>query len=573
MRGKRSKAILAITAACMLLLAACSSNNNSNSAGSSSKPADSVASSAAPSQTGEAEQEVKKLEDYTDEMKLSSYQGAVYGGPTNGPSTEFAKYVKSRFKINVDGFVWPAGEDSQKKISLMAASGEMPDIVLYMIDPPSLQLYNQMADAGMLLDIEPYLENSPNLTKYFTKTMLDAFRNPKDGKLYVLPGFTINPELKDELTIAVNEVLMVRQDWLNELKLEVPTTPDELYEVLKAFKAMPAVDGKPVVPYLPLHLGEQISGQIGGMFGIHRYRTAHDDNEKKMIDYHETPDYVEYLKYASKLFREGLIDPESYKLTWQQAYYDMIPKEYVGIASMWPNEIASINGAFEKNNSNANYVPMPLPKAPGVNNSEMAYINTLGGAGIVVSKKVSDPERLFKYLDWLNTNEGWATIAWGPPSKDNGVWYISDDGKLIDNPEVEKQKMAENPKWGADVLGGWAYGLPGILKYTHDLVLDEGRPMNETRALAKKMYDGEIFMDTVFDIYQNAPPGDIRKTKFVDIDKIFKETEARIVMTAKDDAAVEKMYNTMMEQAQKAGLADMLKEDYTRYMEIKAKYQ
>lgn len=565
MRGTTGKwmAMGLVVALSVSLLAACSSNkqpagNTPANTGSSAKPG------AKPD---------KKLEDYTDEMKITAYQGARYAGPSNGPTTEYAKYVKQKFKINVDGFVWPAGEDGQKKVSLIAASGEMPDIIQYKIDPPALQIYQQMADAGMLLDIEPYLKNTPDITKYYTKTILDSFRNPTDGKLYILPGFTVNPDLKDQLTIAVNDVLMIREDWLKKLNLEAPKTPDEFYNVLKAFKSLPPVNGKPVVPYLPLTEGQEINYHIGGMFGIHRYKDAHDDNEKRMVDYHEKPEYVQYLKFASKLFREGLIDPEAYKLKWQQAYNDMIPKGNVGIASMWPNDIAGFNLGFQKTDPNAKYVPFPLPKAPGVQNSQIERINTLGTSGIVISKKVSDPERLFKYLNWMNTNEGWATVVWGPPSKDNGAWYIADDGKLIDNLEVDQKKTAENPKWGADVLGAWAYGLSGILKYTHDLVLDKARPMNEMRALAKKQYADEIFMDTVYDIYQNTPPGPVRKAKGVDLDKIFKETEARIIMTSKDDADVEKMYNAMMEQAKKADLIDIMKEDYGRYMAVKAKYK
>lgn len=559
MRGKTVKRISGAVAATlsMALLAACTAKE---------EPAGSASGSGKPGSD-------KKLEEYADEMKITAYQGTAYAGPSNGPTTEYAKYIKQKFKINVDGFVWPAGEDGQKKISLIAASGEMPDIIQYRNDSSALQIYQQMADAGMLLDIEPYLKNTPNITKYFTKTILDAYRNPTDGKLYVLPGFTVNPDLKDQLTIAVNDVLMIREDWLSKLNLQVPKTPDEFYEVLKAFKSLPPVNGKQIVPYVPLSEGGEINYHIGGMFGIHRYADARDDNEKRMIDAHEKPEYLQYLKFASKLFREGLIDPEAYKLKWQQPYNDMIPKGYVGVASMWPNDISGFNKGFEKSMPGAKYVPMPLPKAPGVTNSRIGHINTLGSSAIVISKKMSDPERLFKYMDWMNTNEGWATMVWGPPSKDNGAWYIAEDGKLIDNFELDQKKMAENPKWGADVLGAWAYGLSGILKYTHDLVLDQARQMNETRALAKKQYDSEIYMDTILDIYLNTPPGPIRKAKGVDLDKIFQETEARIIMKAKDDADVETMYNAMMEQAKKAGFIEILKEDYGRYTAVKEKYK
>ncbi|UVI33373.1 extracellular solute-binding protein [Paenibacillus spongiae] len=259
-------------------------------------------------------------------------------------------------------------------------------------------------------------------------------------------------------------------------------------------------------------------------------------------------------------------------MKWQEAYNDILPKGYAGIANMWPSEIYGLTTVLQKNDPNAKYVPMPLPKAPGVTNSQLERINTLGGSGIVISSKVKDPERLFKYIDWMATNEGWSTMTFGPPSKDNGTWYIDEQGKFIDNEQLQKQKSAEIPRWGVDVLGNWAYGLPGVLKYTQDLLMDEARQPEPLRELAKQQYANEIFIDTVYDIFLNSQPGPVRIAKGIDLDKIFKETEARIIMQSKDDADVEKMYASMMAEAEKAGFTEILKEDYVRYMAVKEKY-
>jgi ABC-type glycerol-3-phosphate transport system substrate-binding protein len=405
--------------------------------------------------------------------------------------------------------------------------------------------------------------------KYLSPEILDSFRNPSDGKLYVLPEFTVRPDLVEELTVAVNNVLIIREDWLKKLNLSAPKTPDELYSVLKAFKTLPDINGQPVMPYSPLWVGNEINYHFGGMFGIHRYKNAVDDNEQRMIDYREKPEYLEYLKFSSKLFREGLINPEAYKMEWQQVYNDINPRGIVGLQSMWPNSISDINTQLQKVDPNAKMVPIPLPKAPGVEKSMIERINTLGTSAVIINKNFPDPERLFKFMDWQASNEGWASVVWGPPSKDNGSWYIDENGRLIDNFDVEKTKLAENPRWSADVLGGWAYGLYGVLKYTHNLVLDEFRPVNEMRALAKELYKDEIFIDNTYDRFMTLAPGPIRETKGTDLDKIFTETEARIIMTAKDDSDVEKMYQEMMVQANKAGFIDIMKEDYKRYMALK----
>jgi len=237
---------------------------------------------------------------------------------------------------------------------------------------------------------------------------------------------------------------------------------------------------------------------------------------------------------------------------------------------MWPSTISGLTTLLQKVVPEGNYMPMPLPKADGVGDSEYWPVITLGSSAIVISKKVSDPERLFKYLNWMSTNEGWATMVWGPPSKDNGNWFIDDSGKLIDNKELADQKMVD-PKWYPS-LGGWAYGLVGILQYTQDLVLDQAREKEPIRQLAKTMSDSDIFMDTIYDIYSMSPDGPVGQVKKTDITKIFTEQEAKIIMDSKSDQQVEDSYKQMMEAANKAGLIEVLKEDYQRYQEIKTKY-
>ena len=517
----------------------------------------------------------KTLEDYTDEMKLTAYQGANYGGPTiPSKDTEYAKYVKEKFKINVDEFVWPAGEDVAQKISTFAASGEMPDIIQAPLDAKNKDVFKQMADSGMLLDVEEYLNKyAPEAMKYFTPTILDVQRNPTDNKLYIIPGYTVNPALKDKLTVDTNEVLIYREDLLKKAGLEVPKTPDEFYNVLKTFKQMDAPNGNKIVPFCPLWNGAPISnvfGIIGAMFGTQKYHAKTNDAEQRLIDVHESPEYLDYLKFTSKLFREGLIHTESYTLGWQKVFNEFLPQGLIGVSVMWPSTISGLTTLLQKVVPEGNYMPMPLPKADGVGDSEYWPVITLGSSAIVISKKVSDPERLFKYLNWMSTNEGWATMVWGPPSKDNGNWFIDDSGKLIDNKELADQKMVD-PKWYPS-LGGWAYGLVGILQYTQDLVLDQAREKEPIRQLAKTMSDSDIFMDTIYDIYSMSPDGPVGQVKKTDITKIFTEQEAKIIMDSKSDQQVEDSYKQMMEAANKAGLIEVLKEDYQRYQEIKTKY-
>ena len=86
-----------------------------------------------------------------------------------------------------------------------------------------------MAD-DILLDVFPYLEYAPDYDYYRTRTPEDEQDSLTDS------GYVV------ELTSFFSEDLgpstgpMIRQDWLDALKLDTPVTYDDWHDVLAAFK-------------------------------------------------------------------------------------------------------------------------------------------------------------------------------------------------------------------------------------------------------------------------------------------------------------------------------------------------
>jgi putative aldouronate transport system substrate-binding protein len=514
----------------------------------------------------------KTLEDYPDVMKVSCLVTGYYGGPANGTDTELYKLIKDRYKIDLSDWEWTTGDPGLQKASMYVASGDMPDAIIFGPEPAyktkAKQIADQFVDAGIVMDIEPYLANTPNIMKYLSSEILQAFRS-KDGKLYMLPSYTVKPDLASELTVEVVTVLYARTDWLKQLNLEPPKTTDEFYAMLKAFQTLPDVNGKKVIPFAPLWNGDAIQSDIGGMFGIWNYRMAPKDDEQRMMDMYETPNYLNYLKFASKLFREGLIYQETYSTSWEKIYNEMMPGGYVGCGTMWSPNISDSEAALKKVAPDGDYEVIPLPKAPGVDKTELAQVNTLGNIYTLFSKKISDPERLFKLLDWMCSREGWPYIAYGAPSKEKGEWYIDESGKTVYDASHITDFTKDNPKYKQDVLGEWCYGLAGVLKFTPDLIFDVSTPMNEHRAAAHQLYANDIFMNPLYDLYSMQDAGPVGQARNADLAKLYTESETNIIMTAADDAAVETMYNKMMDDANKSGRLDVLKEQYQTYLKVK----
>jgi len=86
--------------------------------------------------------------------------------------------------------------------------------------------YDSLLSQGMLMPIEDLVaEYAPNVYAARTTEWIERLRE-KDGHIYTLDNYE---------TIGDNQGVLIRKDWLDNLGLELPDTPDELYEVLTAF--------------------------------------------------------------------------------------------------------------------------------------------------------------------------------------------------------------------------------------------------------------------------------------------------------------------------------------------------
>ncbi len=136
--------------------------------------------------------------------------------------------VEERTGVHVE-FVSAGGMGDAEALTLWAAAGTLPDLI-----PNAAANYpggGEVAVADdILMDVAPYLEYAPDYDAYRTRTSKDEQDSLTDS------GFVV------ELTSFFSEDIgpstgpMIRQDWLDEQKLDTPVTYDDWHQVLTAFK-------------------------------------------------------------------------------------------------------------------------------------------------------------------------------------------------------------------------------------------------------------------------------------------------------------------------------------------------
>ncbi len=137
--------------------------------------------------------------------------------------------------------VWEeVSADWDQKKSTMLAAGDVPDLIVgtQAITDTDLATYGTLFE-----DLSDDLDALPNVKAMLeAKPELQALATQAGGEIYAVPGY------KRFWPPTVQHQYINRQ-WLDTLGLEVPTTWDELFDVLVAFKeGDPTGTGTPVIP-------------------------------------------------------------------------------------------------------------------------------------------------------------------------------------------------------------------------------------------------------------------------------------------------------------------------------------
>ena len=216
----------------------------------------------------------------------------------NPAEQETAAYnvVQAFMKANPDVKVNIQGAETQehiKKMKAAAQSGTLPDI-FWMLPAPALE----MANAGLLLDLNDFLKNNPEEAANIFPNMVKNYQ--KDGMQYGLPyqslvtGFWYNKKIFED----------------NGVK--VPETYDELLAAAKAFKS------KGIVTIAKGGKDTYSTWAMQGMLNRFGYFDKIDDIMAGKEKFNN-PDFIRYFSKLEELTKAGAFPANVSTLSYFQA--------------------------------------------------------------------------------------------------------------------------------------------------------------------------------------------------------------------------------------------------------------
>jgi len=364
------------------------------------------------------------------------------------PQTRYLR-EKTGIHVVVKEFVGSAS-DYSTQISMMLNGGEeMPDI-LYIKDEGNNRR-SEYLEAGFLVNLAGYFMTDAyhftealNLAckddpiKYATMMNLcyNYSANQQTGQVY---GF---PQISDNPTDVVHVEACINTAWMQKLNLKTPTTIDELYNVLVAFRDQdPNGNGKKdEIPMMGLthSLGRGVENYLINPFiQFAASRKAMIENGKA-FSYQDQDEYRQALIFINKLVKEDLLS----ELAFTGSSNDL--KRLLNPTGSEPYTVgiccAFITGDYQ-DNSNAYKVYEPLPALADCTGrggySMFDAPTTQSSFGITYS--CENVLLAFRLLDFMHCKEAFMWQRWG----EEGV-----DWDWIEN--TEYKDMAK----GNGVFGG-----------------------------------------------------------------------------------------------------------------------
>ncbi|MGG1517593.1 extracellular solute-binding protein [Paenibacillus oryzisoli] len=357
----------------------------------------------------------------------------------NLADSPFGKQLEKETGVKVK-YTHPADGQSKDQFNLLIASNNLPDVIEYSWGGTGTAAAypggpeKAIADKVILPLNDLIDKNAPNLKKLLQQDKeLDKMIKTDSGTYYAFP--MIRPD-----NGLVFRGPMLRKDWLDELNLPVPTTIDEWYTVLKAFKEKKGATAP---------LTAQYSGELNIQDAfIGAYKTANRfyvDDQGKVKYGPIDPQFKDALTLLRKWYAEGLIDKDFALNTDSKTLDNRMVSDSSGATVYLLSAVGKWMDTGKKKDPKYQLVAAPYPT---VNKGERAFIGQRDFKyNPAVSKAVSasskHPDLAVQWMDYAYGEKGAMLFNFGIEGEsytvNNGVPTFSD--KMTKDPKYNLQQL------------------------------------------------------------------------------------------------------------------------------------
>lgn len=296
------------------------------------------------------------------------------------------KELDKALNVDFNLTVYASGDDYKNQLNVRMASGNFPD--LFALDRQQLIEFSKQ---GLLLDLTPYMDRLKQASDFIGEE--NVKKGAVGGKIFAISKSSQIPY----------NTYFIRKDWLDNLKLEVPKTIEDLKAVAAAFtNDDPDQNGKKDTFGLT---GGELNGAFAPVFGAFGVGSPGSIYEKdgKLMNALYDPAMKDALAFIKDMIATGSVDPELLANTALQ-HQEKAFKGQAGIIWIdWPNMTKeNMIEQIKAVNPKAEWIQMEPPAGPAGKFDGSWEIGNTPGRYAIPKALEKDPEKLQRVFDLLN---------------------------------------------------------------------------------------------------------------------------------------------------------------------------
>lgn len=323
--------------------------------------------------------------------------------------TDMMKQLEAETNIKIVWDMIPQANWKERK-NLLIASRELPDGFM---GPLSLtaEEAQMLGTDGVLIPLDNLIEEfAPTISRLIKENpTYEASIRSTDGHIYALTamqdmGF-------DSLSVSI-----IRQDWLDALGLEMPSTTEKFYQVLKAFKDNDMAGNGKTVPFSFLYqesaaINREVKREFEWIFlafGVPdnpMHIAIEDDGE--LIFTADKEGFKEAIKYLHRLYSEGLIDPEIFTQD-RTLLTNKIRQLNVGCYTDY-----RLKSSMAHEEVQDKFSIMPPLEGPYGDRRWLRAMAGMSEGAFALTSACKNPEAVVRWLDYINEPKNCIQMLYG----------------------------------------------------------------------------------------------------------------------------------------------------------------
>lgn len=348
----------------------------------------------------------------------------------NNMKDEVGKVITEKTGVTLDAEF--AVGDPVQKISLIAATGNYPDLIAAKAD------VGKLVDAGAVIDLTDLIDKyAPNIKKMLGDKLVRTKYSLDDHAIYAIPTWSAVEEKKFKADGGFElQHRVVKEAGYPEIR-----TVKDFEKVIQGYITKHPTDenGNKNIGlslnaddwhmYQVTNLGFQTTGgPDDGEYYI--------DQETHQATYHfRRPEEKEFFRWLNHMNSIGLLDPESFVQKTDQFKAKVASGRVLGLADPEWDYGDGQNALKAAGKFDQTYGHYPVTMSTEYKDTSFWPAGFDGGYGISISSKCKDPVRAIKFLDFLASEEGQILNNWGI----EGKHYTMENGKRTLIPEVQER--------------------------------------------------------------------------------------------------------------------------------------